>query len=193
MKKMIFLVIAFLSSAVYAQDIKLQPAEALWKGELARELVTVKDGVMSMDEGGVLAVNTVEKTELRVRIKSESPVKGVVSRDNFVAITTALYNSIFIGVASGLLPELPASKIGQVFDFRNDPKSKSAADITIAISIDAKGILIQVSNSRNSNVQKYPIAWEQYFSSLAAAEAEKTQGTEVKPSPAKEPLPANKD
>ena len=90
-----------------------------------------------------------------------------------VAVTTALYNSIFVGVVSGLLPELPAAKIGSVFDFRSDPRSKESSDITISISLDAKGILIQVSNARNANVQKYPIPWEQYYGSPAGAETEK--------------------
>lgn len=172
MKKVLLVVAIFISHNAFALDAK-PSSEPAWKADLVRDLVTVKDGVMTMDEAGVLAISTVPRTELRVRIRCDAPVKGVVSRDNFVAVTTALYNSIFVGVVSGLLPELPAAKIGSVFDFRSDPRSKESSDITISISLDAKGILIQVSNARNANVQKYPIPWEQYYGSPAGAETEK--------------------
>ena len=180
MKKILILIVIFISHTAFALDAK-PSSEPAWKADLARDLVTVQDGVMTMDEAGVLAISTVPRTELRVRIRCDAPVRGVVSRDNFVAVTTALYNSIFVGVVSGLLPELPAAKIGSVFDFRSDAQSKESSDITISISLDVKGILIQVSNARNANVQKYPIPWEQYFGSLAGSEAEKAGAEEPTP------------
>lgn len=179
MKKLLLLIIICVSHGAFALDSR-PAAEPAWKTDLVRDLVTVKDGVMTMDEAGLLSISTVPRTELRVHIKCDAPVKGVVSRDNFVAVTTALYNSIFVGVVSGLMPELPAAKIGSVFDFRSDPRWKETSDITIAISLDAKGILIQVSNARNANVQKYPISWEQYYGSPAGAEPEAAGAGEQK-------------
>jgi hypothetical protein len=184
-KTILFTLVLFISALTLAsaQDAKTSlPAEPAWKKELSRDVVTVKDGLMTMDEGGVLTISTVPRTTLHVRIKSEAPVKGPLSRDNFVTVTTALYNSIFIGVVSGLLPELPAAKIGSVFDFRNDSKAKDKADITIAITMDGKGLLLHVTNSHNSNVQKYPLTWDQYFSASLPAE-EETVTPEKMPEP----------
>ncbi|MGL4368819.1 MAG: hypothetical protein ACRCUT_04000, partial [Spirochaetota bacterium] len=114
-----------------------------------------------------------EKTELKVKIRGEAPEKGIISRDNFIAITSSLYNSIFIGVAAGFMPELPAAKIGTAFEFRSDETAKAGADIIISILIDNKGIVLQVSNSHNDKVQKYPITWEQYFNIVEPAAAGK--------------------
>ena len=171
MKKLILTILAVCAScAAYADE---KAAASFWRDELVRDIVTVNGSVMTMEEGGILSINTVQPTELRVKIVCDAPAKGVISRDNFVVVVTAMYNSIFMNLTTSLLPELPASRLEASYNFRSEPKAKQNADVIISISLNAKGISLQVRNSRNQNVQTFPMTWAQYF---GIAEADPAQG-----------------
>ena len=61
-----------------------------WKQLLAKELVTIKAGKMVTDEYDLVKINVpgYEPVQLQIKIHSEAPAVGLMSRDNFVATTT---------------------------------------------------------------------------------------------------------
>ena len=176
MKKLLLsAVMISVCSGVWAGD---RADTAPWREELARDIVTVNGGTMTMEEGGVLTVDTVEPTKLRVKIQGDAPARGVISRDNFVAVVTSVYHSIFMNLTTSLLPELPAAKLEASYSFRNDANVKRNADVVIAISLDATGLMLQLTNSRNQNVQKFPMTWEQYFCTAESGQAQGAKGSD---------------
>ena len=59
-----------------------------WEKDLLEELVNVKDGKMTIQEYGLLSFPATPNKKVQIRLYSEAPAKDVITRDNFVAITT---------------------------------------------------------------------------------------------------------
>jgi len=71
-----------------------------WKQLLAKELVTIKAGKMVTEEYDLVKINVpgYEAVQLQLKVHAEAPAVGLMSRDNFVAITAQMMVVTFLTV-----------------------------------------------------------------------------------------------
>ncbi len=78
--------------------------EEKWRKELAADLVKTADGKMTIVRHELVTIRAEEEGSDRrktVRVRSEAPESGVLSRDNFVAYTEKVYMGFLQGLADG--------------------------------------------------------------------------------------------
>ena len=83
--------LSFLCLTASAQD---------WRQELGEELVTIQAGKMVFDEFGIVKIQFpgFEEDRFQIKLHSEAPQGGVISRDNFVALTSSYFTIILLEV-----------------------------------------------------------------------------------------------
>jgi len=69
-----------------------------WQEELKSDAVVINGGKMILEEYGIIAGvdETGEATSIQLKIYSEAPANGFISRDNFIIMTTGLYLPLFM-------------------------------------------------------------------------------------------------
>ena len=66
----------------------------LAEGELLEEAVEIKEDKMVIEEFGLLSIPSAPDASMQLKLYSEAPAAGVVSRDNLVAITAMLHDDL---------------------------------------------------------------------------------------------------
>src|SRR5438034_1984121 len=71
-----------------------------WRAQLKADAVVVRGGKMVYDEVGLYKVKVTgyEPAQVQVKVHSEAPQGGMVSRDNFVSLTTLMFTMTFVAV-----------------------------------------------------------------------------------------------
>ena len=94
-----FLVLSFVCLVSFMSH-RINTAEADIEKKLFEEIVKVVDGKMVSTKYGLLSFPAVSSEKTQFKLYAEVPADGVVSRDNFVAITTMLQTMILLQIAA---------------------------------------------------------------------------------------------
>lgn len=156
MRTLLMLTLAFLL---------VRPATAQeWKQQLAKELVTIRAGKMVADEYQLVKIQVpgYEPTQIQLKVHSEAPAVGLMSRDNFVAITTQLVVITFY-TAFAEAYQVPASQFLQAVDFTELARPIGTPDVEINLFMTADGLQFEWVNTSTGQRERSTMVWADVF------------------------------
>lgn len=144
MKSILVLFVVLSSVSVQATD---------WEKELAADIVTLDSNKQSLDEYFLMKFKSENGSanNIQVGIHSEGPT-GVISRDNFVGITTMFYTMIIAGMVN--LAECE-------FEDLEAPIGK--VDIEINLYMTKEGCQIEIHDVNSNQKNKQTTKWSELF------------------------------
>lgn len=124
--------------------------------ELTREFVTIQDGKMQMREYGLMLVRG---KRVQLEWRSDAPANGAISRDFFVAFTTAFQNLMMFELASGG-KKVEVSSIGDLYEYEELESLIGKADVTISITMTKLGYQVEVAGKKT---KRFTQTWKEVF------------------------------
>ena len=137
----LFLAVLLICSTAFAVD---------WKADLLEDAVVIQGGKMILEE--YLLIKGVDEagaeTSIQMKIYSEAPASGVISRDNFVALTMTLYLPMIL----------------EMGEFEEIDAPIGTPDYEYTFHMSAGGIQIVLKdNNQNAILVRETMTWEQMF------------------------------
>ena len=135
-----------------------------WRAQLKAEAVVIRGGKMVFDRVGLykLSVAGYEPAQVQVKIHSEAPQAGPVSRDNFVAVTTLMFSMTFVAALSESY-RVSASQFLQGLDYTELKSAIGAPDLELNLTMTNEGIQLEVVNTSSGQKSRETMTWEQVF------------------------------
>lgn len=156
MKKTMFTLIFFLLciGTVFAQTD--------WRNKLSKDLVEYKDGKMVWEEYGIckLEMEGYEPISLQVQLHSEAPEGGIISRDNFIEITSSLFTMSLISFLGG---DVPLSTFFAGFDYKELASIIGTADLKFNLYMTDEGIQIEVIDTTVDETNRMVQTWAEVY------------------------------
>ena len=146
MKYLSFILIMLLASVACAED---------WQQDLKEDLVTIKDNKMYIEQYMLLKTTAEDGTEsnTQVKIYSTSPTQ-VISRDNFVCITTMIYTLILVEALETV-----------EFDIVEIDEPIGNVDMEINLYMTKEGFQIEVDLKTIGEKIRETTRWSDFFES----------------------------
>ena len=157
----------FIPALVFAclLTFKTEAAETDLTKKLLEEKVVIKDEKMMSLDFGLLSFSFLPDVKIRVKLYSEAPSDGVISRDNFVAITALTQASCLFGIAMDVKKELdPESKIDNpdaLFDFEELDEPIGRVDLEVNIYMSKGGLLIEFIDKTENKTDRHKMTWQE--------------------------------
>ena len=138
-------------------------AKADWQKALLEDAVEVKGDKMTILEFGWLSFPSVPEASMQLKIYSEAPANGVISRDNFVSITSVLQtvSLLDIAVAMGATANENSESLAELFDFAALAEPIENVDLAINIYMHKGGIKMKFTDVRANETERYTMAWKE--------------------------------
>lgn len=138
------------------------PARAQdWRQQLTVDLVTISNGRMTSDDVGLYKVEIPgnQPAPFQVRIHSEAPAGGLVSRDNCVSLTTMIASTVFI-TAFAESYKIPASEFMQHIDYTQLKSALGTPDLELNLTMTNVGMQVEVASGQKA---RQTMTWEQVY------------------------------
>ena len=144
-----------LATPVSAQD---------WRAQLKADAVVLRAGKMIYDEVGLykLKVEGYQPAQVQVKVHSEAPQGGLVSRDNFVSLTTLMFSTTFIAALSESY-KVTASQFLQGLDYTQLKTAIGTPDLELNLTMTNEGMQFEVVNTSSAQKTRQTQTWEQVF------------------------------
>ena len=151
----VFAVLALFNAPVSAQD---------WRQSLGKELVTVKDGKMVSEEFNLVkvAVPGHEPVQLQLRVHAEAPVGGLISRDNFVALTSSLMVVTFLAVYAQAY-QVNALDFIQAVDFTELAAPIGTPDVELNLFMTDEGMQFEWVSTADGQRSRWTSTWAEVY------------------------------
>ena len=135
-----------------------------WKQTLSKELVTVKDGKMTSEEFSLakIAVPGYEPVQLQIKVHAEAPHGGLVSRDNFVALTAQMMILVFYGVYAQAY-QVNALDFIQAVDFTELAAPIGTHDIELNLFMTEEGMQFEWVNTADGQRSRWTSTWAEVY------------------------------
>ena len=139
--------------------------DADWKKKLLEDAVALEGEKMVILEYGLLSFPTVPDEKTQMKFYSEAPADSVISRDNFVAITTTIQTLFFaqLAIGQGTASEGRAESIGDLFDFQELDEPIGKADMEFNVYMNKGGLQIEVSDTRTGQTSRSTLTWKEFL------------------------------
>lgn len=147
------IVVACSFSPVGAQDRD-------WKKELNRDLVTISDGTMNYSELQLCTIKNQSKA-FQIQWNATAPQKGVVSRDNFVAIIVTVQAVFKTRIAQELKMSLDAYT--KMVSCMPAESAIGKPELEITITMSDGGLQMQAKKAGSDAVNQTTTTWAQMF------------------------------
>ena len=147
--------LAVMTSVGQAQD---------WQQELSEDLVTIEGGKMVLEDFGIIQVafEGYEPVQHQVKVHAEAPEGGVVTRDNFVAITTTMaITTWFTMFAEGY--QASASDYFGAVSFTDLDAPIGNPDLELNIYMTDEGMQFEVVNTQTGQRTRQTMTWAEWF------------------------------
>lgn len=144
-------------------------AETEVEEKLSREIVKIVDGKMVSTEYGLLSFPLVSSEKTQYKLYAEVPAEGVISRDNFVAITTTLQTMILFQIAAEAHSQFAITcaefmeNPEQAFDIDELDEPIGRVDLEINFYMNKSGLQIEVVNTRKGDTNRHTMTWNDVF------------------------------
>ncbi|WP_143815299.1 hypothetical protein [Longibacter salinarum] len=135
-----------------------------WKAELGEDIVQIRGDKMMMEEYALLKLNVEgQKTNnLQVKLYAEAPKDGIISRDNFVNLTSMItYMSLLEIYARAY--QLSASEYLQAVDIEQIPNPIGTPDIELNLTATNAGLQIEFVNTADNQRRRVTRTWEEMY------------------------------
>ncbi len=149
-------VLILLSSALAAQE---------WRVRLAEDVVEIRDDMMVYDEIGLLkfALRSYQPTQWQVKLHSEAPVAGPLSRDQFVAITAATFLTLLQASLAQAYVQVAARQFLAAMDYTELDAAIGTPDLELNLVMTNNGMQVEVVNRTTGQRQRHTSTWEQFY------------------------------
>ena len=132
--------------------------------KLLEEVVKFKSGKMSIQEFGLLSFPWAPDEKIQLRLRSEAPESGVVSRDNFVGITAVLQTVVLFGIAmeaqSSTGAAMDLRTLDDVFEYVELDEPIGNVDLEINLYMSKGGLQMEFVNTRENSTQRNTVPWK---------------------------------
>ncbi|HEX6133134.1 MAG TPA: hypothetical protein VFZ24_04085 [Longimicrobiales bacterium] len=142
-----------------------QAQNADWRAQLRADLVTVRDGKMMLEEFGLyeLAFPGHDPIRMQVKVSSEAPVAGVISRDNFIALTTTWTMTVLITAMAAQF-EVPVSEFMDALKMQELEHAIGTPDLELNFVMTAEGMEVEAVNTSDGTSERSVMRWAELFS-----------------------------
>lgn len=133
--------------------------------KLLKDVVNIENGKMTIREFGLLSFPWAPNEKIQVKGYSEAPDSGVISRDNFVGITSMVQTVVFFGIAmkaqatTGAGVDLHTLDDAFEFDELNEPIGK--VDLEINLYMSKGGLQMEFVNTRENKTERNTMTWKE--------------------------------
>jgi hypothetical protein len=141
------------------------PASAQeWKHQLAKSLVVIRAGKMVSEEYQLAKIHVpgFEASQVQLKIHAEAPAVGLISRDNFVSLTTQLVVVTFYAAYADVY-KVPASQFIQAVDFTELAAPIGTPDLEINVFMTADGLQFEIVNTATGQRTRSTTTWAEVF------------------------------
>ena len=135
-----------------------------WRAQLKADAVVIRGGKMIYDEVGLYKIKVAgyEPAQVQVKVHSEAPQGGLVSRDNFVSLTTLMFSTTFIAALSESY-KVSASQFIQGLDYTQQKTAIVTPDLELNLVMTNEGMQLEVVNTSSGQKTRQTMTWEQVF------------------------------
>ncbi len=162
------LVLSYVCLTSYVSH-SVNAAETEVEEKLSREIVKIVDGKMVSTEYGLLSFPLVSSDKTQFKLYSEAPADDVISRDNFVAITTMLQTMIVFQMAAEAHSQFAITSSeflenpDQAFDIEDLDEPIGRVDLEINFYMNKSGLQIEIVNTRKGDTNRHTVTWNEMF------------------------------
>jgi len=103
-----------------------------------------------------------EPAQVQVKVHSEAPQGGLVSRDNFVSLTTLMFSTTFIAALSESY-KVSASQFIQGLDYAQLKSAIGTPDFELNLTMTNEGMQFEVVNTSSGQKTRQTMTWDQVF------------------------------
>ncbi len=153
----LFAILAVPTSAVAQDD---------WREELSSEQVIERDSMYVYEEYGIVEIQFpgLEPVKFQVKLSSEAPADGTISRDNFVALTVTTDILILLaGFGQGY--DATVSEFLDAYDYTELDAPIGTPDYEINLRMTGEGMQIEFVNTATGEVSREVLTWEEVYES----------------------------
>ncbi len=149
-----------LGSLLVAAPVQAQE----WREELLEEAVELRDGKMVIEEFGLvkIAFPGYEAAQFQVKLYSEAPATGVISRDNFVA-WTAMMNMILLLGRSAIAYQVSAIDFMQGWDFTELKAPIGTPDLEVNLYMTGEGVQLEEVDTASGQRSRQTMTWAEVY------------------------------
>lgn len=135
-----------------------------WRAQLKADGVIIRNGKMLYDEVGLYKIKVAgyEPAQVQVKVHSEAAQGGVVSRDNFVSLTTLMFSMTFVAALSESY-KVPASQFLRGLDYTQLKSAIGTPDLELNLIMTNEGMQLEVVNTSSGQKTRQTMTWEQVF------------------------------
>ena len=131
--------------------------------DLLEPMVELQDGKMVIEFYTLdrISLPGYDPMQFQVKHYAEAPAEGIVSRDNFVAITTAL-NLMLLQQSFASALNVPASAFLDAYDIQDLDALIGTPDLELTLVLAAGGLQIEIKNTRTGEVSRTTQTWAEF-------------------------------
>jgi hypothetical protein len=135
-----------------------------WRAQLKADVVVIRGAKMIYDEVGLFKIKVAgyDTAQVQVKVHSEAPQGGLVSRDNFVSLTTLMFTMTFT-TAMAESYQVPASQFLQGLDYTQLKSAIGTPDLELNLFMTNEGMQFEVVNTSSGQKTRQTQTWEQVF------------------------------
>jgi hypothetical protein len=135
-----------------------------WRAQLKANAVVIRGTKMIYDEVGLykLKVAAYDPAQVQVKVHSEAPQGGLVSRDNFVSLTTLMFTMTFVAAMAESY-QVSASQFMQGLDYTQLKAAIGTPDLELNLTMTNEGMQFEVVNTSSGQKTRQTRTWEQVF------------------------------
>jgi len=135
-----------------------------WRAQLKSDAVVIRGGKMIYDEVGLYKIKVAgyEPAQVQVKVHSEAPQGGLVSRDNFVSLTTLMFSTTFIAALSESY-KVSASQFMEGLDYTQLKTAIGTPDLELNLVMTNEGMQVGVVNTSSGQKTRQTMTWDQVF------------------------------
>lgn len=129
--------------------------------DLSSDLVVERDGMYVYEEYGIARVQLPgnDLVKFQVKLSSEAPADGTISRDNFVALTSA-YGAISLLAVAGQAYDATLTQVLEAFEFTELSAPFGTPDYEINLRMTSEGMQTEVVKIVTGEVFRTAATWE---------------------------------
>ena len=156
MRKTLLPLLALLAvpSAVAAQEDD-------WREELSSEQIVIRDSMYTYEEYGIVEIQFpgFEPAKFQVKLSSEAPADGTISRDNFVAITSTT-ETVFLLAAFAEAYDATMTEFLDAFDYTELDAPIGTPDYELNLRMTDEGMQLEFLNTATRDVTRIVQTWK---------------------------------
>ena len=135
-----------------------------WRDELKADVVKIHDSKMHWDEVGLYKIQLPGQalTQVQVKVHAEAPANGVISRDNFVALTTYTFTTLFLSMLAEA-NNVPASQFLQAVDYTELKAPIGTPDLELNLVMTDEGMQIELVHTASGGKTRQTTTWAEAY------------------------------